>query len=101
MPTSQHLVQVASTFELEVLQPGANSAIVTHCASIRIRNTSENKVLFIAPQNSAYALPIAPGGAWGIDCTDVRVELRTVLIALIKDHDAPTIVERIFNHSLL
>jgi hypothetical protein len=97
---NQPLVQVASTFELEVLQPGVDSKVITHCASIRIRNTSEKLPLSIAPLNSTYQLPVAPGGVWGIDCTDVRVELRTVLVVSTKNHDAPVIVERIFNHAL-
>ena len=97
---NQPLVQVASTFELEVLQPGIESKVITHCASIRIRNTSEKMPLAIAPLNSPYQLTIAPGAVWGIDCTDVRAELRTVLILSTTTHDAPVVIERIFNRAL-
>lgn len=93
------MTQIISSWTLEVLQPGQNSEVRTHCASIRITNTSAGKVLTISPRSSSYQLPIAPGASWGIDLADVRDELATIIDVYTSVHDAQVIVERIFKRS--
>ena len=88
--------QMLSNWTLEILQPGKDSSVTTNCASISIRNTSTTKVLYLAPRNSTYRLPVAPGGSWGIDLASAQDELVTVVEVYTAQHDAAVIVERIF-----
>ena len=90
------LIKVASRWDLEVLQPGVHSTVVTQCASIRIRNTSDATALQIAPRGSSYRLSVAAGASWGIDMSDPREILESVIEVYTEQHDAAVIVERIF-----
>jgi hypothetical protein len=92
--------RIKSRWTVEVLQQGADSEVRTQCASIRIRNTSAKFTLDIAPRNSSYRLPVAPGTSWGIDLADVHDELETVIIVYTGQHDSPVIVERIFKEAV-